>query len=45
MSPETLQPLFAARRPMDKIVVRDARHDEAELIVQMIRHMVREMAS
>ena len=45
MSPETLQPLFGARRPMDKIVVRDARHDEAELIVQMIRHMVREMAS
>ena len=45
MSPETLQPLFGARRPMDKIVVRDARHDEAELIVQMIGHMVREMAS
>jgi len=30
---------------MDKITVRDARHDEAAFIVQMIRHMVVDMAS
>ena len=30
---------------MDKIVVRDARHDEARFIAQMIRHMVTDMAS
>jgi len=30
---------------MDKMTVRDARHDEAEFIVQMIRHMVVDMAS
>jgi GNAT superfamily N-acetyltransferase len=30
---------------MDKMTVRDARHDEAAFIVQMIRHMVADMAS
>ena len=30
---------------MDKMTVRDARHDEAAFIVQMIRHMVVDMAS
>ncbi len=30
---------------MDKIAVRDARHDEAGFIVQMIRQMVTDMAS
>src|SRR6476620_11870852 len=30
---------------MDEMTVRDARHDEAEFIVQMIRHMVVDMAS
>ena len=30
---------------MGKITVRDARHDEAAFIVQMIRHMVVDMAS
>jgi hypothetical protein len=30
---------------MGKITVRDARHDEAAIIVQMIRHMVVDMAS
>jgi hypothetical protein len=29
---------------MDEIAVRDARHDEARFIVQMIRHMVTDMA-
>jgi GNAT superfamily N-acetyltransferase len=29
----------------DTIVVRDARHDEAQFIVQMIRHMVEDMAT
>jgi GNAT superfamily N-acetyltransferase len=29
----------------DKIAVRDARHDEAQFIVQMIRHMVEDMAA
>jgi hypothetical protein len=29
----------------DRIAVRDARHDEAQFIVQMIRHMVEDMAT
>jgi GNAT superfamily N-acetyltransferase len=29
----------------DKLAVRDARHDEAQFIVQMIRHMVADMAA
>ena len=36
---------LGARKPMDKMTVRDARHDEAAFIVQMIRHMVADMAS
>jgi ribosomal protein S18 acetylase RimI-like enzyme len=34
-----------ALKTIDKITVRDARHDEARLIAQMIRHMVGDMAS
>jgi ribosomal protein S18 acetylase RimI-like enzyme len=30
---------------MDKITVRDARHDEARFVVEMIRYMVTDMAS
>jgi hypothetical protein len=32
-------------KAMDKIAVRDARPDEAQFIVQMIRQMVTDMAS
>jgi ribosomal protein S18 acetylase RimI-like enzyme len=34
-----------ARKAIDNIAVRDARHDEASFIVQMIRHMVTDMVS
>jgi hypothetical protein len=30
---------------MDKVTVRDARHDEAQFIVLMIRHMVEDMGA
>jgi hypothetical protein len=37
--------MVGARKLMDKMTVRGARHDEVAFIVQMIRHMVVDMAS